>query len=258
LASGQSGSELKLNNIRNTYGVLGPTRNSTQLLPGDVLFVAYDIDGVTIDKAGKVQYSMSMEVIDSKDNKAIFKQDPAEKVDFVPLGGTKLPARAFITVGLDQPPGDYVVRVNVVDRATKASTTFDHNFTVLPKGFGIVAVYASVDERGSIPAPTTGVVGQSVFIQFAAVGFERDMKTKQPDLAFEMSPVDEQGNSTLAEPSRHEAKAGVDDKDAVYQVRFLLPMTRPGKYTIRLTAEDRIAKKKSSFELPVLVLPNDK
>jgi len=249
---------LQLTNIRNTYGVLGSTRPSGKLLPGDVLFVAYDIDGVTVDKAGKVQYSMAMEVTDNKDKKSVFKQDAAEKVDFVPLGGNKLPARAFITLGLDQPAGLYTLKVIVADKATKVTKTLEHQFEVLPKAFGIVAVYASIDERGSIPAPTTGIIGQSVFIQFAAVGFERDPKTKQPDLSFEMSPLDDAGKPTLGQPSIHDAKAGVDDKDAVYQVRFLLPMTRAGKYTIRLTAEDKLAKKKVTFDLPVVVLPADK
>lgn len=255
LAPAQGEGTLELKNVRNTYGVLGPTRTDAKLLPGDVLFVAYDIEGVTIDKAGKVQYSMSMEVTADVDKTSIFKQDPAEKVDFVPLGGTRLPARAFITLGLDQPPGAYTLKLTVVDRATKTTKNLDHSFEVLPKAFGIVAVYGSVDERGSIPAPTTGVIGQSVFIQFAVVGFERDAKTKQPDLVFEMAPHDESGKPTLATPSVHEAKAGVDDKDAVYQVRFLLPMTRAGKYTIKLSAEDRISKKKSTFDLPVVVLP---
>jgi hypothetical protein len=255
-AQGDSGG-LQLTNVRNTFGVLGPIRATSKMLPGDVLFVAYDIDGVTIDKAGKVQYSMAMEVVD-KDKKTVFKQDPAEKVDFVPLGGTRLPARAFITLGLDQPPGLYTLKVTVIDRANKAEKTLSHPFEVLPKGFGIVAVYASIDERGQIPAPTTGIVGQSVFIQFAAVGFERDPKSKQPDLRFEMMPLDDTGKPTLAEPSAHDAKAGVDDKDNVYQVRFLLPMTRAGKYSIRLTAEDKIGKKKATFELPVVVLAAEK
>lgn len=259
LAPAQAAPEgLRLSNVRNTYGVLGPSRPSSKLLPGDVLFVAYDIDGVSVDKGGKVQYSMAMEVTDNKDKKSVFKQDAAEKVDFVPLGGTRLPARAFITLGLDQPPGQYTLKVIVTDRTTKVTQSLEHQFEVLPKGFGIVAVYSSIDERGQIPAPTTGVIGQSIFIQFAAVGFERDAKTRQPDLAFEMTPIDENGKPTIAQPSTHDAKAGVDDKDAVYQVRFLLPMTRAGKYTIRLTAEDRIAKKKATFDLPVVVIATDK
>ena len=43
---------------------------------------------------------MAMEVTDAA-NKPIFKQDPRELMDFVPLRGNRLPARAFITIGLD-------------------------------------------------------------------------------------------------------------------------------------------------------------
>jgi hypothetical protein len=244
--------------VRTTYGILGPVRPVSKLLPGDVLFVSYDIDDVTIDKNGKVEYKMEMEVTDVKTKKTIFKQDPTEKVDFVPLGGSKLPARAFITLGVDQPAGEYNLSVKVTDRATKKTANLDYKFEVVPKAFGIVAVYGSVDERGQVPAPTTGVIGQSIFIHFGSVSFERNAKTKQPELLFEMIPLDENGKPTLAEPSRHEAKVGVDDKDAVYNVRFLLPMTRAGKFTIRLTAEDKVAQKKATFDLPVVVLPADK
>jgi hypothetical protein len=246
---------MTLTNVRNTHGELGGTRPEGPFLPGDVLFVGFDIVGITIDAAGKAKYTMAMEVVD-KAGKTIFKQDPAEKSDFVPLGGTKLPARAFVTVGLEQAPGPYTLKVTVTDQATKASKVLERKFEVKPREFGLVAVYTSVDPDGHFPAPTTGVVGQSVFVQFGVVGFARDPKTKQPNVVIEMVPVDEQGKPTLKQPNVYAQDAGLDAKDLGFNVRFLLPMTRAGKYTVKLKATDKVAGKTATFDLPIAVVPS--
>jgi hypothetical protein len=248
--------KLEIANVRNTYGVLGPTRADSKLLPGDILFVSYDIDGITIDKDGRVHYSMVMEVVD-KNGKATLKQDPFEKIELVPLGGSRVAARAFVTLGVDHPAGEFTMKVNVTDRANKATTTLERKFEVLPPDFGIVAVYASLDERGQTAAPTTGVVGQAVFINYTTVGFKRDEKTKQPNLRFEMIPLDENAKPLMAKPLTHEGN-DLDEKLPNYTVRFLLPMTRPGKFTIRLSCTDVVTKKTVSVDLPVLVLAGEK
>ena len=255
LAPAQPAGSLALTNVRNTYGELGGTRTDSRLLPGDVLFVGFDIDGITVDAEGKVGYTMALEVTD-KAGKLIFKQDPAEKSDFVPLGGTKLQGRAFITVGLDQPPGEYNLKVTVTDQKTKASQSLDQPFEVLPKGFGIVAVYTSVDERGQIPAPTTGIIGQSFFVQFGVVGFARSPDTKQPDVQVEMVPLDAAGTPTIEKAADFNLQGGVDEKDPGFTLRFLLPLTRTGKFTVRLKATDKIAGKTATFDLPIAIVPS--
>ena len=56
--------ELVLSNVRSSYGELGGARPASPLLPGDVLFVCFDIEGITIDPEGKVQYTMGMDILD--------------------------------------------------------------------------------------------------------------------------------------------------------------------------------------------------
>ena len=155
--------ELKLTNVRMTVGELGPTRDGNKLLPGDVLFIAYNIEGITIDAEGIARYTMAMEVSDSA-GKLIFKQDPRTLDDFVPLRGNQMPARAYITVGLDQPPGNYDCKIAVTDPKTKASSSLVVKFEVAKKEFGVVAVYTSHDPKGELSAPTAGQVGQTIYI----------------------------------------------------------------------------------------------
>lgn len=66
---------LKLTNVRWTIGELGPTRKESKLIPGDLLFIGYDIENLTIDADGYAKYTMGMEVSDAA-GKSIFKQDP--------------------------------------------------------------------------------------------------------------------------------------------------------------------------------------
>src|SRR4029077_12919114 len=98
------GTGLALRNPRITYGELGSPRPDNKLLPGDIFFLSFDIDGIKVSPEGRVKYGMAMEVTDSS-GKSIFKQMPVERDDFLPLGGNKLPARAYVSVGPDQAPG---------------------------------------------------------------------------------------------------------------------------------------------------------
>jgi hypothetical protein len=258
--------ELKLSNVRSTFGELGGTRPEAKLIPGDVLFVGFDIEGINVGPDGRVRYRMQMEVFD-KNAKSMFKQDPTDKVDYVPLGGSKLPARAYVLIGLDMEPGNYTLKMTVTDNASNLTKSFEKPFEVAKKDFGIVGCYLSVDVDGQIPAPTTGVVGQSVFVQFAIVGFAKDTDEKrkdpklglQPNVTVEFTPLDAEGKPTLVKAESYtqsfESQIKLDSNEPRFNVRFLLPMTRPGKYTIRLKATDNNTKRTATFDLPVVINP---
>ncbi len=248
------GGELKLTNVRMTVGELGPPRTSSKLLPGDILFIGYDITGLTIEPDGVAKYKMAMEVKDTN-GKSIFKQDARELNDFVPLRGNTIPARAFVTIGLDQDPGNYVCTVTVTDPKTKATDTLTTKFEVTKREYGIVAVYTTHDLKGEISAPTTGVVGQTIFIHFSVASFQRDPKTKQPNVHFEFQILDDKGTPLLGKPGTHDQDSGVDEKEGAFQMRFPLFMSRPGKFTAKITAIDKVANKTATYELPVTVLP---
>jgi hypothetical protein len=254
LAPAQPSGGLELKNVRLTVGELGPTRPNSKLLPGDLLFIGYDIDGLTIGPDGVAKYTMAMEVLDAA-GKPIFKQDPRELMDFVPLRGNRIPARAFVTIGLDQEPGAYSCRITVTDPARKASNSLTVKFEVLKRDFGVVAVYTTHDEQGAISAPATGLVGQTIFIQFSVANFQRDPKTKQPNVEFEFNVLDEKGQPTLGQAGKHAQSAGVPEDKGAFAMRFPLFMSRPGKFTFTVKATDKVANKTATYELPVTILP---
>src|SRR5438445_13739069 len=97
---GARGQSMKLTGARLTYGVLGPTRTDTKVLPGDSLFLSFEIEGITADKFGKVNYSTSIEVTDNK-NKVLLRQPSRDLSVVNSLGGNSLPAVARLDIGPD-------------------------------------------------------------------------------------------------------------------------------------------------------------
>jgi hypothetical protein len=248
---GQNGS-LDLNNVRPTYGFLGAPRPDSKLLPGDAYYVAFDIDNVQMDPNGRVLYSMAMEVLDSK-KKTQFKQDPRDLEALNSLGGRHLPAFASVVIGVDQPPGEYTLKVTVTDRAAKVTKSFERKFDVQARDFGLVRVALSGDPQNSVPASTIGVAGQSLWLHFFGVGFARGGNKNEPDIGVEMVILDESDRQTLPKPFAGDLKEWPKDQPAV-PFDFPLALNRAGKFTIRLKATDRIAKKTAEMSFPITVV----
>lgn len=243
-------SELRLSNIRPTYGLLGSERLESKLLPGDVFFVTFDIDGLKVDKSGTMLYTMWMEVRDSKE-KVVFKGEPQDLDAPVPLGGHSLPGFAHVDLSRDMAPGDYTLKVTVTDRATRVSKFFEKKFEVLRPTFGLIQLKMAYDRDGQTPAPHIGVAGQSFWVNFNAVNFERG-GDKNPSIDFEMRVFDERGKPTLDTP----IGGGISELPREFSyapTQFWLPLNRSGKFTIKLKATDNIGKKTAELSFPITV-----
>lgn len=246
--------ELKLTNDRPTYGIMGAARTEDRILPGDVYWVTFDIENLKVDEAGKISYSMGMEMTNAQ-GKTEYKRDPQD-IDFVnSLGGASVPAFAGVEVRSDAPAGEYTLKVTVTDRAAKRTQTLTRKFEVLPIGLGIVRLHVDYFTNTSvvIPAPATGVAGQTLLVNLTVVGFLPGEK-KDPNVVGEMQVLDEQGKPTVAKPfageSLIERGRGVD----VVPMQFLLALNRPGKFTVRLKITDRNGKKTTEASLPINVV----
>lgn len=245
--------KLQLTNARLTYGILGAERDNAKFLPGDVFCTTFDIEGLKADAGGNVSYKMGLVMKDKEGNK-VYGRDPQEVKGLLSLGGSRIPAIALVEIGADTAPGEYTVAVTVSDQASKASDTLTKKFEVTPKGFGLVRVHTIYNFAGGPPAPAVGIAGQSYVVNFAAANFERDTKNKEPDVAVEMTVLDENDKPTLAKPFTGEFGKDVPANLTVMQMQFLLELNRVGKFTVKLKATDKIAKKTAelSFKLTVV------
>jgi hypothetical protein len=250
LAPGQD-APLALKNVRVTQGILGPARADTKFLPGDSLIVTFDIEGVSPDAGGRVHYSTSTEVTDGR-GQAVFRQPARDLESVAALGGGTLPAYAQVDIGLNQPAGDYTLKVTVKDRSGGKSQALTQEFQVLPRAFGLVRVAATADAEGQTPAGLLGA-GQSVWVNAVVTDFTRDPARQQPHVQVEMRILDEQGRPTVAKPFSGTVDKDVPSKAVALPVQFLVPLNRPGKFTVELKATDRASGKTTTASMPLTV-----
>jgi hypothetical protein len=244
--------ELTLSNVRFTHGVLGPVRSAAKVLPGDNLFLCFDIEGVTLNDEGKVRYGIGLDVADPR-GKDIFKRDPGKQEVTATLGGKSVPAFVNLSVGTQQPPGEYTLTVTVHDLVGGGKQTLTKKVEVLPKDFGLVQLSTTADHEGLLPVPSPGV-GQALWLHVGAVGFERDATTKQPNVTIAMRILDEADKPTLPRPPTGTINKNVPEDHVLLPVRYPVLLNRAGKFTVELTATDQVSGKKSVLTFPLAVV----
>jgi hypothetical protein len=257
LAPAQDG-QLAISNARLTsFGEFGPVRTNNKYVPGDKFYVAFDIDNLKMDPAGVVNFSVGMEVTGTSGK--IYQQQPVKQAFILPLGGSRVPGRAWMNIDLNTPPGTYTCKLTVTDLEAKTSKAVDKTFEIQPGTFGMVGMFTSADDKGEIPAPLTGYPGQVLYLNFFAVGFGRtptkdDPKKKEPDLTAELRVYDQSNQPTNAKPAILAYGAGVEERATGLPFQFIIPMNRVGTFTVEVKAECKVTGKTHKVTFPITVL----
>ena len=244
---------LQIVNPRTTYGYLGATRPKEGMLPGDVAHFTFEIKNLKFDAQGKAMYSIAIEIRDA-DGKLFFEQKPYNAVAQNFLGGNSLPCSAHVAIPVNAKPGAVNWKITVKDRAANQTVSINGSGKVLPADFGIVQVGLWADADTRTPMSAVGVIGDSAYLQFALVGFGRDKENKQPHVHVSMRILDEQGKPTMAKPLTSPFNSDVRPDAQFIPVQFGMSMNRAGRFTIELTAEDRISGKSSQIRYAIRVL----
>jgi hypothetical protein len=252
LAPSQAG-DLKLSNQRTTYGFLGETRENNKYLPGDVVFLAFDIDGLTVGKDGKISYSMAMQLKDAK-GAVLFAQVPQPIEANNTLGGTSTRGFSYAQIGGDLAAGKYTMTVTVKDEPSGKSSPLTQNFEVVKRDFGIIRLGLFYDDQGKEWAAPHFVVGQHAWIHFNTTGFDRG-KDKNPDIEVRVRVTDASGKPTVAEPFVGSSK----NQNVPAAVQTLpwwqkIELNRAGKYKLELEATDKVSKKTVKETLSITVV----
>jgi hypothetical protein len=256
LAGQDEGGTLELGKPRVTYGYLGAPRPRTGVLPGDVIHFSFDIKNLKLDSNSRAAYSIAIEVRDEGGH-LFYEQKPYNSVAQNFFGGNSLPVSAQLAVPLDTKPGIYDYKVTVRDRNAKTSKSMEAKGKVLEPTFGLVRVGTYADAEGRTPIPPVGVVGGSLYVNFSAVGFGRDPKTKQPDLQVDLRVLDDKGQATFTKPLTGRVHEDVGEAVRLIPLGFGLTMNRPGNFTIELRARCGVCDKTTTVTLPVRILAMD-
>jgi hypothetical protein len=261
MTPGQAGGDLEVSNARVTYGRLGPARKDAKFLPGDVYFVAFDVDGLQFN-GGNAKYSTKM-ILRGPDGKPVYESTQQETELFTIQGGGRVTLDAYAAILTDTKPGEYTLELTISDQLAKPAKTgkLTRKFEVAEKGFGVVRVNCAYDIGGPngpvFPAPGLGAVGQVLFLHFNVTGFDRDPKTKQPKIKLEVRMLDDKGTPTLKDPVVEVVPKSDDpipEQLSGIPLNFPLALTKTGKYTLELTATDVVSKKTSTVTYPLTVI----
>src|SRR5258708_2626171 len=112
---------LKLDNVRSTYGALGPTRADENYVPGDALTLNFDIDGITIDDKGKILYSIAYEVKNLDDKSTVVSQAPQKLETLTAFAAKRAHALFHLDLGTEQTPGTSTMPLPVTHPASGPS-----------------------------------------------------------------------------------------------------------------------------------------
>jgi hypothetical protein len=240
---------VELKNVRSTYGPLGAHRADNKMLPGDFVYLMYDIEDLQVDpKTFKASYFTVLELVDSQ-NKVLFRKESPTEV-FLGLGGNRVPGDASVITDPKQAPGDYKLKLTVTDRKSKMKKNHEYAFKIIAPTFGIVGTQAAA----------IGVSGQTVpyIARFALANMTLDAKKKLPNVVIIMSMEDDSG-AKVTQPVKQvlprDLPEGVDlSKENFAVLEFPVFLNRPGRFTMVIDAEDKAGARKASVRIPLTVL----
>ena len=245
-----SRAELKVVDIRPTYGRLGSTRSSTRVLPGEDFHVAFVVSGISRGTDGRSEVSTSAELLDEAGE--IVAQVPGSPGRvFLALGGNSLPRHVHFSLPLDFAPGKYKVRGVCTDVRTGDEVTVEQPFEVAPLEFGIVRLRLAGDAEGKTAVGGNLTVSQEVHVVGRGVGFAR--KGERIHVVGNLTIRDAGGKPVVPNPISFEIDQEVDDDLDQLDFRWTLPVNRAGKFSLLIEVRDEIAGKDASYEMPLVV-----
>ena len=248
---------LEIVDPRPTLGHLGATRpKGAGLLPGDVADFSFGIKNLKFDENGLAKYSVAIEVRDAK-GQIFFEQKPFNSIAQNVFGGDTIPTSASVNIPLKQGPTDLTWKVTVKDRLADKTVELKGEGKVLPADFGLVQVGTFADAESKVAVAPAGVVGGTLYLNFAAVGFKRD-KDKKPDIVIDLKIIDDKTKKpTLAKTMTAKIHNDIPEDIALIPLHFGLTLNRAGSYTIEVSARCALSNETANFSLPVRILPLD-
>jgi hypothetical protein len=157
-------------------------------------------------------------------------------------------------VPLDAAPGPVSWKITVKDRsADKSAVTKGEGNIQAPK-FGIVRVGTYADPEAKVPVAPLGVVGSTLYLDFAVAHFARDAM-KKPDVKVELRILDDKGQPTTAEPMAGRIRDDIPPDARMVPLQFALTLNRVGNFTVELSARCVVCGAEEKIQLPIRVMP---
>ncbi|HMP03571.1 MAG TPA: hypothetical protein PKC45_13825 [Gemmatales bacterium] len=247
---------LSVQNARCTMGLFGPAMAAGRtVLPGDVVTLTFDVDGLKRDSEGRCRFSTTLQVEDSQ-GKVHF-ADTSDSPTVGSLQGVGRVRHAVqVTIALNQTAGAYKLKLTVTDHLTKKDAKHEHTITVGQPEFGLVRTQMMTDPNSRQPSAPVGIVGQVLSISTVAVGFQFGGQGKEGHLSVEVMLQSADGKTLTEKPVKAEF-ANIPGGTTYLPLRFDVPLQKAGNYTLVVKATDQVTSKTATLSMPIRILETE-
>jgi hypothetical protein len=251
VAVGGLHAEIHIDHIQAAMGPYWPTKKDLVYYPGDVILFRYLVSGMKVDSKMALDATVTWSLRDSEGKMVETKSQPWTSLPA--LGQGTAPQLTVLEVKESYTPGQYELTVEVKDNLSSQKASFQRQLTIKPVEWAIAAVAFFRDAECRHDACLDAHVGEQVFYQMKLIGYD---KTRL-DGEIHVEMLDKDGKAMVAKPYTH---VFVNNKGKLIQsLPFLvtqgaLPQfTRPGDFTLRITAIDHVKEQTTTYEAPVHV-----
>jgi hypothetical protein len=251
--AGPAFADLRIENVRATYGPNGPDRASLQTYPGDPFYFAYTVQGISIAKDG-IHLTTHLQIKDAS-GKIKLETTPKALTGFLGLGGTVWHGNSSIRFGDDYAPGEYTFVQIVTDETAQQTVSFERKLELQKAAFALINVQFTLDTDRKVPAPATLVTTQDLYIRLNIVGFDRT--AKKLDMLMLVEPFDESGKTLVSVPIQS-SLASQDANEVATATSVTLNakigLNRAGNYNLKIAVMDRVNLKNLQLLVPIKVV----
>jgi hypothetical protein len=235
-----------------THGKGGPERAPALYLVGEEVRTTMVIKNLKA-VAGKVAASLHFEVL-NENNRVVFEHQKKAEVE-MPGSDEPFPVRFYFGLGVDSPPGNYQVRLRVLDLHSHESARVSRSLEYrASQGLAIVATSLSLDPTDLGRAQANFTMGDTAYVRCSLVGSTG--VNGLHGLSEQLTLRDGDGKVVRQAPVREIHWTPPEGALAdVIPYEWLFYCNRPGQFTIEIVVTDGVTGQQASKQIPLHVHP---
>jgi hypothetical protein len=251
LGSGTLRAEIHIEHVSAARTPYVPGQKESVGYPGDWVCFRYLVTGFQTNADGRVNAQTTLTLTDASGKEVVSVSKPWSQAAVLGMGAASHIIGFEVTDKL--PPGEYSAKVVVQDSAGGCSASFSRPVTIRPVEWAISAIEFFRDPEGRFQASLNATLGEQLFYKVKIIGQEKD----RVDCELRIEVLDSAGKDVLTKPCVFPCVA--DNAEVLRNLPFLradgiMPtFTRPGKFTLRVTATDRIKNRTAVYSAPLKI-----
>ena len=230
------------------------TRTPGPFIAGDVVITQIRVDGLAADSNGKLDFSCRLDLIDEHGDS--IRSVPWQRINFAAgLGGDTFIFSSQLSLPADLSTGRRSVRVSIKDELVGKVTTDELAIPVLDRAaFGASNCMLAMDLSGMQPTPGIFFAGQNGYLHFQFCGFTQSKDDMHVEAT--LTILDEDARPLNINPIRLSGKTEALERvrDGRLPATVHFGLNRPGRFVLRLTAEDVPTGSTSARDIPIQVI----